>query len=265
MILCIIVVSSVYAERKVFTFNADNTFANLAEGKEYTVLRGNALVTADDVQITAGEIKLYGDDFQFAEVNEVFTAVDLANDFTLAGERLFYDRTQKLLRAEGNIIMKDRKNDVIIRAHFLESRNDGDFMIVQLGVRITKNTELSARTEFLTYYRKTEELEMTGFPYALWKEDEYRADRISINLDTDEVSLEGKVQGFISTVKEEATEPTDTGDETINESATTSDTTDTTTIETTSDPTGITEPTDTTSNQTEITGDPIAESQEETN
>jgi lipopolysaccharide export system protein LptA len=44
---------------------------------------------------------------------------------------------------------------------------------------------------------------MTGFPYALWKEDEYRADRISINLDTDEVILEGKVQGFISTVQED--------------------------------------------------------------
>lgn len=218
-ILALLVGQTVYAERKTFTFSADNTFANLAEGQEYTVLRGNAIVTADDVRITAGEIFLYGDDFQFAEVKGTFSALDLKNDFSLEGDRLFYDRTIKLLRAEGNIVMKDNQNDVVIRAHFLESKNDGDFMVVQLGVRITKKEELSARTEFLTYYRRTEILEMTGFPFALWKDDEYRANRVSINLDTDEVTLEGKVQGFISTVQEEEednnaqeTSNTDTGD-----------------------------------------------------
>jgi lipopolysaccharide assembly outer membrane protein LptD (OstA) len=75
----------------------------------------------------------------------------LKNDFSLKGNKLLYDRTKKLLRAEGNIVMKDNKNDVGIRAHFLESKNDGEFMIVQLGVRITKSDDLSARTEFLTY------------------------------------------------------------------------------------------------------------------
>lgn len=207
IIFFILVISTItlnsFAERKIFTFSADYTSAKLAEGKEYTVLRGNAIVEADDVQITAGEIKLYGDNFQFAEVSETFSALDLKNDFSLEGDSLFYDRTEKLLRAEGNIIMKDAKNDVVIRSHFLESKNDGDFMVVQLGVRIVKKEELSARTEFLTYYRKTEILEMTGFPYALWKDDEYKADRISINLDNDEVTLEGKVQGFISTIQEE--------------------------------------------------------------
>lgn len=194
-----IVSYNVYAEKKVFTFSSDYTQAILAEGKEYTILRGNAVVTADDIRILADEIKLYGDDFQFAEVLGNFSAKDLKNDFSLEGSKLLYDRGEKLLRAEGNIMMKDGKNNVIIRAHFLESRNDGDFMVVQLGVRITKEEDLSARTEFLTYYRKTNILEMTGFPFALWKEDEYKADRISINLDTDEVVLEGKVQGFIST------------------------------------------------------------------
>lgn len=203
-IFCVflLVSTALYAERKIFTFSADSTTANLAEGKEFTLLSGNAEVTADEVLISAGEIKLYGDDFQFAEVANRFKALDLKNDFSLEGDKLFYDRQEKLLRAEGNVIMKDNQNDVVIRARFLESKDDGKFMVVQLGVKITKKEELSARSEFLTYYRETEELEMTGFPYALWKDDEYSAERVSINLDTDEVHLEGKVRGTISTQEE---------------------------------------------------------------
>ncbi len=197
-------------ERKIFTFSADSTSANLAEGKEFTLLRGDAKVTADDVLIEAGEIKLYGDDFQFAEVDDNFKAVDLKNDFSLEGDKLFYDRKLKLLRAEGNVIMRDNKNDLVLRARFLESKEDGKFMITQLGVTITKKKELSARSEFLTYYRDTEILDLTGFPYALWNDDEYSADRVSINLNTDEVLLDGGVRGTISTKvkeKEPSVEP----------------------------------------------------------
>ncbi len=190
-----------YAQRKVFTFSADTTTASLAKGEEFTLLSGNAKVIVDDVKITAQEIKLYGDDFQYAEVTGNFTAYDQKNKFSLSGISLLYDRQRKLLRSRGNIKMKDEKNDVVIRAGFLESKEDGRFMIVQLGVRITKKDELSARSEFLTYYRDTEELQMSGFPYALWKDDEYRANRITINLDTDSVILEGKVSGSISTVE----------------------------------------------------------------
>ncbi len=210
-------VASLYAERKIFTFSADSTTANLAEGKEFTLLSGNAEVTADDVLITAGEIKLYGDDFQFAEVGGRFKALDLKNDFSLEGDRLFYDRQEKLLRAEGNVVMQDSQNDVVIRARFLESKEDGKFMVVQLGVKITKKEELSARSEFLTYYRETEILELSGFPYALWKDDEYSAERVSINLDNDEVHLEGKVKGTISTRNTEEEEEPISQEQTVDE------------------------------------------------
>ncbi len=210
-------VASLYAERKIFTFSADSTTANLAEGKEFTLLSGNAEVTADDVLITAGEIKLYGDDFQFAEVGGRFKALDLKNDFSLEGDRLFYDRQEKLLRAEGNVVMQDSQNDVVIRARFLESKEDGKFMVVQLGVKITKKEELSARSEFLTYYRETEILELSGFPYALWKDDEYSAERVSINLDNDEVHLEGKVKGTISTRNTEEEEEPIPQEQTVDE------------------------------------------------
>ena len=43
---------------KFLRFQQTVPLPNLAEGKEFTILTGNAEVTADDVLITAGEIKL---------------------------------------------------------------------------------------------------------------------------------------------------------------------------------------------------------------
>jgi lipopolysaccharide export system protein LptA len=40
-------------------------------------------------------------------------------------------------------------------------------------------------------------LDLSGFPVVFKKDDEFRADRIRVDLDTDDVSMEGAVSGTI--------------------------------------------------------------------
>ena len=40
-------------------------------------------------------------------------------------------------------------------------------------------------------------LELSGLPVLFWKKDEYRASRIVMNLDTEEITLLGDVNGTI--------------------------------------------------------------------
>ena len=44
---------------------------------------------------------------------------------------------------------------------------------------------------------------MSGMPEVFWKDDYYSASRITINLETDEIELQGKVSGSVSTEEEE--------------------------------------------------------------
>jgi lipopolysaccharide export system protein LptA len=62
---------------------------------------------------------------------------------------------------------------------------------------------MACRSEFARYKRKEDLLELSGMPYVFWKGDEYRASRISINLETDEIKMEGEVEGTITTDDEE--------------------------------------------------------------
>jgi lipopolysaccharide export system protein LptA len=53
------------------------------------------------------------------------------------------------------------------------------------------------RSEYAVYRRQNKLLDLSGFPSVFKKGDEFRADRIRVDLDTDDVTMEGSVSGSI--------------------------------------------------------------------
>ena len=53
------------------------------------------------------------------------------------------------------------------------------------------------RSEYAVYNRNEKILDLTGFPVVYKKDDEFRADKIRVDLDTDDVIMEGSVSGTI--------------------------------------------------------------------
>ena len=93
----------------------------------------------------------------------------------------------------------------------METRENGAYVQAQIGVRILRD-DLTARSEFVRYDRDRNVLELSGYPVVFWKGDEYRASRISIDLDRDEIELEGGVEGTVTSDEEdEETESAETG------------------------------------------------------
>jgi lipopolysaccharide export system protein LptA len=176
----------------------------VAEGKERTLLSGNARIVSDQTQIDADEIELFGEDSRYAMCRGNVRVKDEQQGILLTSEELFFDRKQELSRVNGYSEMVDQKNELVVKGGFLENYGEENMTIIQIGVRILKE-DMSCRSEFARYKRDEEILELSGMPYVFWKGDEYRASRIIINLDTDEIRLEGEVQGTITTEEEETT------------------------------------------------------------
>lgn len=203
-LLILTAAASGYAE--VFRFSGERMSTTLAEGKERTLLRGKAEIQSDDTRITAEEIEIFGKDFQFAECRGKVTAWDEKKEILITCDSLKYDRFEKIINATGNSYMEDRKNEIIVRGYHLENRDKEDITLIQIGVRILKK-DLSARAEFAKYKRDTDTLELSGLPVANWKKDEYRATRILMNLESEEITLMGDVTGSIVSKKEKEDEP----------------------------------------------------------
>jgi lipopolysaccharide export system protein LptA len=187
---------------ETFTYSGDSMSSELAEGSQHALLKGDARVNSENMKISADEIELFGKDFIYALCKGTVRVVDASRGIELASRELFYDRKQKIARIKGNAVMSDLKNEMVVKGGFIEDRDTEKLTVVQIGVRILKK-DLVCRAEFARYWREKKILELSGMPWVSRKGDVYQAARITINLDSEEISLEGDVKGSIRSEKSE--------------------------------------------------------------
>jgi lipopolysaccharide export system protein LptA len=196
--LCVIfffVSPAVYAER--ISFHADSVQSTLAEGRERTILSGRAGVSTGSLSISADRIELFGDDFRYLECSGSVRITDGEQSIRLETQRLYYDRTKKLARAQGPSILQDEKNQLVLKAEWIENDGQSQVTVAQVAVRIIKG-KISTRSEYALYRRDDRSLELTGSPSAYRDGDTYRAAKIRVDIETEDIRLEGAVSGSVS-------------------------------------------------------------------
>ena len=181
---------------EIFTFKADRMSGGRATGREIIVLTGNAEVRSDDLLLRADRIEIHGDNNRFIDCIGNVWGHEEDQDIIFRTDRLRYDRTLRIARLEGNSTMEDRQNELVARARFIEYDEINEIAIFQISVRLFKN-DLVCRAEYAVYRRAEQMLWLSGFPVVFKRDDEYRAERIRVDLETDDVIMEGAVQGSI--------------------------------------------------------------------
>jgi len=184
------------AAADTFSFSGDSTTMSLAEGGQRALLTGHGRVESQDLRITADSIELFGKDFTYAQARGNVHVVDARRGLDLTSQELFYDRDRKIARVRGNATLADLKNEMVVKGGFIEDRDKEQITIVQIGVRIF-HKDIVCRSEFARYQRDKKILELSGMPWVSKGGDVYQAARITVNLDTEEISLEGSVQGTL--------------------------------------------------------------------
>ena len=188
--------AAVPATADTFSFSGDTTTMNLAEGSQRALLTGHGRVESQDLRITADSIELFGKDFTYAQAKGNVHVVDAHRGLDLTSQELFYDREHKIARIRGNAALADLKNEMVVKGGFIEDRDKEQIDIIQIGVRIF-HKDIVCRSEFARYQRDKKILELSGMPWVSKGGDVYQAARITVNLDTEEISLEGSVQGTL--------------------------------------------------------------------
>jgi lipopolysaccharide export system protein LptA len=179
-----------------FTFKADRMSGGKAAGREITILVGNAEVRSDNLLLKADRIEIQGDNNQFIDCLGRVWGQEEEKDIFFETDRLRYDRKLKIARLEGNSTLEDRKNEIVVKGRFIEYDDQSEVTVFQISVRLFKDT-MVCRSEYAVYRRTEKILNLSGFPVVYKKDDEFRAERIRVDLDTDDVTMEGSVSGSI--------------------------------------------------------------------
>ncbi|MDR2101653.1 MAG: LptA/OstA family protein [Treponema sp.] len=180
----------------VFTFKADRMTGGRASGREITILVGNAEVQSDNLLLRADRIEIQGDDSQFINCTGNVWGMEEEKEILFQTDRLRYDRKLKIARLEGNSTLEDKKNEIVAKGRFIEYDDQAEVTVFQISVRLFKDT-MVCRSDYAVYRRNEKLLDLSGFPVVYKKSDEFRADRIRVDLDTDDVTMEGSVSGSI--------------------------------------------------------------------
>jgi len=179
-----------------FSFRADSMSGGRATGREITVLTGNAEVLSDNFLLRADRIEIHGNDNRFIEGIGNVLGHEIEKDIFFRTDRLRYDRVLRIARLEGNSTLEDRQNEVVARARFIEFDDVNEIAVLQVSVRLFSD-DLVSRAEYAVYNRIEQTLLLSGFPVVHKTNDEFRADMIMVDLNTNDIQMTGDVRGSI--------------------------------------------------------------------
>lgn len=192
--LCLGVACALPAE--TFNFSSDRVESVMAQGKERTILTGRVHITSGTLAIKAERVELVGKDSDLLLCTGAVVADDSERAIHLETPSLRYERKRKFSHMEGASVLVDKKNKVVLKAQWIENSGETDITVAQVNVRILKD-KLACRSEYALYRRADKILELSGAPSVYKEGDTYRASRIVVNTDSEEIKLEGDVAGSI--------------------------------------------------------------------
>ena len=150
------------------------------------------------MEIRADSIELTGDDFNIIKARGNISGTNTESELEFKAETLEYDREQKIVTLTGDVELKDLKNDVTAKAQIIEYDQNTDVAIMQIDVELKQKENVC--TGAYSVYRKHEQtLELSGNAGVKQKDDMFRAQSISFNMETEEIVLDGNIRGTVKT------------------------------------------------------------------
>lgn len=203
------------ANAEKITFSANSMTGVVGDKSDSTTLNGEAYVLTDSMEIFADQIGLSGKNFRFIEAHGNIKGKNMESELEFTCDKLKYDRETKIAELSDNVDLKDIKNDVNAKAQIIEYNQNTETAVMQIEIQLTQKNNVC--TGAYAIYRKNDQmLELSGNSQIKQGEDTFRAQQITLDLTSQEITLDGRVKGSIideKKVEKETAETENTGAE----------------------------------------------------
>ena len=182
---------------ETISLKADMMTGKSGEKSDEARLSGNAFIKTETMEIAADEIFLSGEDFRYIEATGNVVGRSNKNSMDFKCGSLKFDRTTEVANLEDSVHLVDAKNDMVADAQMIEYDQKNDIAVLQLNVKM-KQKDNVCTSAYAVYRKKSQLLEMSGNPKVVQGNDSFRAQEITLNLDTQEITLDGRVRGSVT-------------------------------------------------------------------
>lgn len=205
-LLVLFVISHPLTAEKI-VFSANKMTGQAGNTNTKTSLSGNAYVKTANMEIQADELELSGDEYRYIKASGHIVGKNLEANMDFTCDSLEYDRTTKIAELKGNVKLTDLDNDVRAEAQIITYNQQQDIAILQIKIQLFQKDNVCSGA-YAVYYKETQILELSGNAQVTQNEDTFRAQYITLNMKTQDITLDGNVKGKVteSSKKDESAE-----------------------------------------------------------
>lgn len=202
LIFTILIFGAEFSFAEKISFNADKMSGTAGNKNNKTVLKGNAKVITETMEIFADYIELSGKDFRFIKASGNVNGVNKESQISFKAENLSYDRQTKIAVLENKVELTDTENDVHAKAEVIEYNQELETAVMQIEIELKQKDNVCS-CAYAVYYKKEQRLTMNGNPQIIQNTDTFKAQSITLDMETQEITLSGRVKGSVTTEKKE--------------------------------------------------------------
>lgn len=188
-----------FAEKIIFS--ANRMTGQAGNSNTTTTLSGNAYIKTESMEIQADDVELSGDNYRYIKASGNITGKNTKSNMDFTCDSLEYDRTTKVAILKGNVKLDDKENEVNAEAQVIEYNQDTEIAILQIQIKLTQKDNVCSGS-YAIYYKESQLLELSGNAQVKQKEDVFRAQNISLDMNTQDITLGGNVKGKVTEKKE---------------------------------------------------------------
>lgn len=193
-------------------FSANSMTGKSGDSNTTTSLSGNAYIKTDSMEIQADYVELSGDDYRYIKASGSIIGKNLDSNMEFKCNNLEYDRTTKVAELKGDVDLTDIDNDVKAKAQIIIYDQESEVAVLQVKINLTQDDNVCTGS-YAVYYKKDQILELSGNAQVKQNEDTFRAQHITLDMDTQDITLGGNVKGTVTDSKKD--EPKDDNSENI--------------------------------------------------
>ncbi|MBR6154099.1 MAG: organic solvent tolerance protein OstA [Treponema sp.] len=183
---------------ETITFRADRMTGSTKKSGDVTTLQGNAIIKTEDMELSADSIELSGKDFRNIKASGNISGKIISSQMDFTCQDMTYDRTAKVARLQNGVHLVDHQNNVEADADLVDYNQNTEVAVLQIGVSLIQK-ENHCTAAYALYRKNDQTLTLTGNPQVKQNENTFRAQEIILNLDTQEITLDGRVRGSVTT------------------------------------------------------------------
>ncbi len=182
-------------------FSANRMTGQAGNTNTTTTLSGNAYIKTESMEIQADNVELSGDNYRYIKSTGNISGNNSEAHIEFTCDSLEYDRTTKIALLKGNVKLLDKDNDVTANAQIIEYNQDSEIAILQIQINLTQKDNVCSGS-YAVYYKDSQLLEISGNAQVMQKEDLFRAQYITLDMNTQDITLGGNVKGKVTDTKE---------------------------------------------------------------